>query len=410
MEIAGVAVAFGSVMYLVSRNVSVALSLLIGACIGGLLSGMGLAAFGVAALHALFDPLTIELAIAVALISGLGKAMKASGDLERMIDSLVSLFRSPKLLTMLLPALIGTINVPGGAIMSAPMVEANAKSLQLPADIKAAVNLFYRHIGYFAYPLYSSLILLNELLDIPRLAVIRSNVLVMLAGLVVGPFVFFRGVDDPRVSGTKREGSLEAIKNFFLGFAPILVVVGLVLVFGVPFYLAAAIGAAAALTRGLPDQDRLKALGQRARTFVTQWVDYKLALVIFGVMLFKSVIENSGVVGILAESLFAYGTPLPILVVILGLITAYVAGAHMVATGILAALFAPLIPQSALAPYTTLLFTAIITGYIVSPIHLCAVLTNQYFGAKYSQVVKNLALPLLAMLLTALIQLFVAIW
>jgi hypothetical protein len=143
---------------------------------------------------------------------------------------------------------------------------------------------------------------------------------------------------------------------------------------------------------------------------VTQWVDYKLALVIFGVMLFKSVIENSGVVGILAESLFAYGTPLPILVVILGLITAYVAGAHMVATGILAALFAPLIPQSALAPYTTLLFTAIITGYIVSPIHLCAVLTNQYFGAKYSQVVKNLALPLLAMLLTALIQLFVAIW
>ena len=408
MEIAGVAVAFGSVMYLVSKNLSVGLSLIIGACIAGLLSGMGLASFGATTVQALLDPLTIQLAIAVALISGMGKAMKENGDLELMIDALVRLFRSPKILTMLLPALIGTLSVPGGAIMSAPMVEVNGKTLELQATTKAALNLFYRHIGYFVYPLYSSLIILSELLDMPKLAIIRYNAVVMLVGLVAAYFVFFRGGEHQRMPETG--ASTQAIKDFVLGFSPILVTVGLVLIFGIPFYLAAAVGVVVALTRGLPDRNRLDALGQKTRTFFTKWIDYKLALVIVGVMLFKAVIESSGVVGTLADSLFAYGTPLPILVMVLGAVTAYVSGAHMAASGILAALCAPLFPPTALAPYTSFLFTSIIVGYLVSPIHLCAVLTNQYFGVKYGQVVKTLAWPLLAMVATSMIQLFLALW
>jgi len=94
--------------------------------------------------------------------------MKESGDLELMVGSLVALFPRPKVLTMLLPALIGTINVPGGAIMSAPMVEENGKALGLNNAAHAAVNLFFRHIGYFVYPLHTSIIVLSELFGPPQ--------------------------------------------------------------------------------------------------------------------------------------------------------------------------------------------------------------------------------------------------
>ena len=154
MVVVGVAVAFGSVMYLASKRVALWLSLLAGAGILGLLSQMGLPSFTTALADGLFSPMTVQLVLAVALISGLGKVMKESGDLELMVGSLVALFPRPKVLTMLLPALIGTINVPGGAIMSAPMVEENGKALGLNNAAHAAVNLFFRHIGYFVYPPY----------------------------------------------------------------------------------------------------------------------------------------------------------------------------------------------------------------------------------------------------------------
>ena len=67
------------------------------------------------------------------------------------------------------------------------------------------------------------------------------------------------------------------------------------------------------------------------------------------------------------------------------------------------------IPKEALGPYTSLLYFSIMLGYLISPLHLCLVLTNQYFGVKYGQVLKNLALPLVAMLTVAMIQLLLII-
>ncbi|MFY9494416.1 MAG: DUF401 family protein, partial [Limnochordia bacterium] len=184
MVVVAVAAAFGLVMFLASRDVSLWLALLVGTGVVGLLSPMGLPSFMSAFFGGLLSPLTIQLVAAVLLISGLGRVMKENGDLELAVSSLVSLVPRPKLLTMLLPAVIGTINVTGGAIMSAPMVEENGKALGLDRTSQAAVNLFFRHIAYFVYPLHTSLIILSEVLAIPKQSIILSNVLPTLAGTV----------------------------------------------------------------------------------------------------------------------------------------------------------------------------------------------------------------------------------
>ncbi len=409
MEVAGVAVAFGSIMYLITKRVSMGLALLIGTGIAGLLTGIGLQKFVAAVVHGIFSTMTIELVIAVALISGLGKLMRENGDLKLTIDSLVAVFRSPKVLSIMLPALIGTINVPGGAIMSAPMVEENGKVLGFDATTKAAVNLFSRHIGYFVYPLYASTIILSELLGVEKLALIRHNAITMLVGFIIAYPLFFRGVDHHEIARKNSNSAICNMKNFLLGFSPIIVALGLVLAFQLPFYVAIAIGVVLALGRGLSADSRGNALRFRMRTMFIEWIDYKLVLVMVGLMAFKAVLEASGVIDVFAATLFAYGVPLPMMVVVLGLLAGYLTGSHTAAAGILAALFVPLFPDAHAAPYTSLLFTAIMAGYLTSPIHLCFILTNQYFGAKYGPVSRRLFLPVLAMLLIAVVQLLVTI-
>src|SRR5690554_2760784 len=150
MELAGVAAAFGVIMFLISKNVSVGLALLIGGGIIGLFSKLSLDGFFLAVASGVLSPITIELAIAVALISGLGRLMRESGDLETMVSSLVAQFRNPKVLSMLLPSLIGTISIPGGAIMSAPMVEENGNLLGL--DRKSTrLNSSHVRISYAVF-------------------------------------------------------------------------------------------------------------------------------------------------------------------------------------------------------------------------------------------------------------------
>jgi len=404
VTVVGVAVAFGSVLYLVSKGLSLGLALLVGTALTGLLSPMGLSPFAAALWDGLKSPMTWQLVLAVALISGLGKVMKATGDLEEMISSLVALFPKPKALAMLLPALVGTINVPGGAIMSAPLVEENTRALHLDRTSQAAINLFFRHIGYYVYPLHTSMIVLSELMDIPKQSIIKYNALPMLVGLGAAYLLFFKRAQLPPADA-RQESSLRHLLSFLQSFSPILVFLGLMLLLGLPFYLAAAGGLLWALLRNLPGEKRSRALLGRLKELFTRWIDYKLALTILSLLLFRSVVEASGVTSTLAASFFRYGIPLPILVMGLGAVAAYLVGMHMAAAGLLAPFFATLFPPALLAPYTSLLLVSIMFGYLLSPLHLCLALTNQYFGTSYGQTVGKLAVPLLAIVLTALVQL-----
>ena len=237
-----------------------------------------------------------------------------------------------------------------------------------------------------------------------KATLIGFNVPAMLVGLFIAYNLFFRGVDYQAADRSDGNSTAVNLKNFLLSFSPVLAALSLVLLLEVPFYLAMAVGVLIALMRGLPSENRLGAVKARLVKFFKEWVNYRLVFTIIGLMTFRSLIEASGVVGSLAGSLFGFGIPLPVQVVVLGLVAAYLTGSDMAATGILAAFFAPLVPSGLAVPYTSLLFASAMVGYLVSPIHLCLILTNEHFEARYSVVLRKMALPLLAMLITAAVQ------
>ncbi|MFW6278739.1 MAG: DUF401 family protein [Bacillota bacterium] len=403
MNIIGVVLAFVLVLYLNSKDLDMGLSLLLGSIILGLFSNLGAGDFGQVLINVFKDSTALELMIVVLIVSGFGYLLKKTEDMELIINSLFKIFRNGKILSMIMPAMLGTINFPGGAILSAPMVDKSGDKINFSNDQKTVINLFYRHIGFFIYPLQPAIIITGQLFEVSILTIIKYNFLIMLFGFLVSYFLYFKGHDYPEQN--YESGSFwKAIIDFLKGFSPILSILILAIFLGVPFYLAVFVGLFIGIGRNLDTDNFLKGYGKRLKDFFINGANYNMLGLIFGVMVFKEMIEASGAVEIIADFLTTTGLPLEVMIIGLGIIPSSLLGVNTASMGILIPIFAPLMPATGAGPYISLLFTTSFLGYLLSPIHLCLVLTKEYFDTDFSYIYRKLTIPALTMLIIGIIQ------
>ena len=67
------------------------------------------------------------------------------------------------MVSLALPALVGILPMPGGAIFSAPLVEASRTSPHTQGEILAFINYWFRHIWEYFLPLYPAILLVSSL-------------------------------------------------------------------------------------------------------------------------------------------------------------------------------------------------------------------------------------------------------
>lgn len=135
----------------------------------GLWMGLTPSAALSAGLAALAEPWALRLGLLVGLILVLSHLMKQAGQLERIVKMFSTLVRSPKVVAGVMPALIGLLPMPGGALFSAPMVEASCPDLGKGGEqgaLLATVNYWFRHHGEYWWPLYPGVILAVALLKV----------------------------------------------------------------------------------------------------------------------------------------------------------------------------------------------------------------------------------------------------
>ena len=114
---------FAIVLILNRFRVALSLSLLIGAVVLGLWMGLGPWALGKSILLSLFRLQTVSLILIVAGILVISRLMKDSGHLDRIVRDFIRLTQDDRTAGSVMPALIGLLPMPGGALFSAPMVE-----------------------------------------------------------------------------------------------------------------------------------------------------------------------------------------------------------------------------------------------------------------------------------------------
>ena len=403
MNIVGIIFGFMLILILNYRDINLGFSIILGAIIGGLLSGIALLRLPQILLFTLRENTTIRLALMMILISGLGYILEQNDDLNIMVNSFLKIFNSSKPLIIIFPSLIATLFVPGGAILSAPMVDKSGDKIELSYANKTASNLFYRHIFFLVYPLYPSLIVAADLFDVHEFSLIKYNILITLVGLVVAYFMFFYNNDSKILVKENRVNInyFQEIRQILLSLSPIIIVLVLSLIFNVQFVISLFVATIWGFFKYLYKHKRDYKI---IYNYFTNGINYNLVAVIIGVMIFKNVVEISGFSSIIANLLNQIGLPLIMIIPVLGLVVSFFLGSNIAALGILAPIFIPLFPANNLAPYLSFLFISTYIGYNLSPIHLCLVLTKEYFDISYFETYSKLVIPFAAMLFAAILQ------
>jgi hypothetical protein len=402
---AKVLLAFAIMLAGMRFKLSLGLSILTGGIALGLVFGIGPLPMGQAGAKALTGDKFLFLVAIVALILMLSDALERSGQSRRLMDALSGYLTSPRLRLIFFPALIGLLPMPGGAVFSAPMVETVSKDMEVSNRDKALINYWFRHIWELGWPLYPGIILTVALADIPIASLISRTWPAILFMFASGWIFFLRpGVLKINVHPEPARGAQRSPCKVLVQGPPLLVAiagaVGLeslipLVAPGVPFELGV-IAALAASVLCVMIQNRL------GRTFLIQVLTKKslrdMLLVVTSVFIFKEIMDAARVVDAMAQSaggnaaLFAASVFLPFLVgAIAGINVAFVGSTFPLLLGLLTTLGM----QDQTIPYLVLASVAGFTGVMISPIHICFILTCQFFHTELAATWRRLVPPCL---------------
>ncbi|MEL7563780.1 MAG: DUF401 family protein [Dehalobacterium sp.] len=339
------------------------------------------------------NPVTIELVIILISIMMLEFLLRKEGYLDKMLTSLQALIPNPHFIMAVLPSFIGLMPSAGGAVFSAPLVEHAVKELSITPEQKSFVNFYYRHVTEYFLPIYPSLLLIAQLTNIPIrqliLGLIPYGVLAVLLGIPVLKKIPVNIAE--RHEFTERK---KIIRELLFSALPMLVVVFMVLVIQAQVWLA--VGIVIVYLLFYHRYTPLKLLD------LFRDIKIKTIMLIFTVMIFKQVLEDTNAVAGLPQLLAQLPIPSYFVFMAINFLVAVMTG-HMVATVGIGFPLALAAMGSGFDLHTAIfLFIAGFTGQMITPVHLCLTLTVNFFKADLNKVMKMLIGPEAALLAVAL--------
>jgi integral membrane protein (TIGR00529 family) len=332
---------------------------------------------------AVIDLKTLRLVAAVLLITSLGELLQEVESMQRLINSLQELIADPRLVLAIIPALIGLLPMPGGAMMSAPMIQEIGTQLELSPERKTYINYWFRHVWEYIFPLYPALILMSGILDIPLSRLMLAQAPLTVGAIAGGVLVGLRGIGRPpeepeEMESGPRSQRWHSLRTLALSIWPIALVIVLSLGFGLELALSlvVAIVLAAVVHRMSP-----RTLGGVLRRSLSPGT----ALLVFSIMIFKQIVLASGAADTLSTALAAWGIAPVVTTAAVPFVLGLLTGLTMSMVGIGFPVLLPLISGSELyLNHAVLAFGAGFIGVLLSPMHLCLALTREYFHAKWA--------------------------
>lgn len=348
-------------------------------------------------------PKTLELIVVILLVLYIGSIQKSKKMFDRLIDSLNVMLRDKRIVAMVSPAIIGFLPMLGGALFSAPLVDVSTKEMDMKPEFKTFINFWFRHIWEYVWPIYAGLLIFHALSKIPMKQIVLYQSPFTILNVVTGAIVCFiyfkkRGIhrEPPQTSIT----AWDTAKDFFNGIWPILMVILLYFILSIPLYLSLIL-ASVILTIYV----RLKPKEIMQVMFTKTMA--RTAILLASVMAFQGIIQSSD----LSSSLTQMNVSVGMIILFSFLISftmGFLTGVNAAYIAIAYPIIYPLI-QHLPNFFTLSLYIYIIgfAGILLSPLHLCLVLTNEYFKSSLVKVYKYLIPPVLIMSLIATTLAFV---
>jgi integral membrane protein (TIGR00529 family) len=391
------------------------LSFFSGALLLGVLFGMAPMALAASIVDSMTRPKTISLSAVVCLILVLSISLEKSGQMKHLLGHFQGLISNSNVNLIMFPALIGLLPMPGGAVFSAPMVRVIGDRLSISKDRLNFINYWFRHIWEYWWPLYPGVLLTTALsgIDLWTFVLFLSPLTLAALGLGYGVLRRWTGPVTPLDDGGR---SRPSVGPFVRELLPILIVVVgglgagqlLSMLFGASVSVTKELGLIAALAAAIVwvwKSNRMPSPECRSTVFTPQLL--RMFGMVSAIFIFNGVLEDSRAVKIVSQELVRWNIPLAPITVVLPFLVGGVVGLTIAFVGttfpILISLVQAMGNAELLPAYMMLAMVSGFVGVLVSPLHLCLLLSSEYFQTRFGPVYRYMAIPCGGLLLSAIV-------
>ena len=406
LNLVGVIFAFAVIIILIRRKYNFGLSLIIGSFIvvifslidvtpSDILNGLGRALIYDNDKH-VFDFQTIELAILLTLIYILAKCMQETGAISKMVNSLRSIFYKGGTLGVI-PAVYGLMPVPGGALFSAPLIDKEGDKYKLDKNKKNFLNVWFRHIWFPIFPVSSAMMLIisSDFADIDIYELIIANFPAFIAFIIIGLIFLKFYIKNAQISKKAPKKEYNGLIYLLPPIIPIIIYLVILTIFSIfgfgdikdfqRFIFIIGVFISIFILYIL-----LKIEWKKYFEILKRSLSFNLAFAIIGIMIFRQMIEVSGTNKIIADMIGTLPFPAIFIVILVPLLMGLITGYNFGAIALSYFLVEPFFPYTNLniIGVTSLIFISSLVGYLISPIHLCNVVSSDYLKTDTTRMYK----------------------
>ncbi|MBF8436489.1 DUF401 family protein [Halanaerobiaceae bacterium Z-7014] len=391
LPLIGVIISFFTVVILLSMKKSLGAAMFIGSLIVGISSTNDIAE-NIGGLIPTFvtgiiDPIAIELIVLVSLVAVFGYLMKELELLTDLIDVARYYLSSIFFIITAIPSMIGVLPMPGGAVFSAPIIEPIGDQMEMSSARLTSLNIYYRHLWYFIFPYMPSMIIASSLSNINVMTIALMHIPIVGIMIIIG-WIYYNNDKKKLIQkevnqdcDTEEVSFLDAIKVLL----PFVIVLFPPLILDISFVYALIV---AILYIILLRKDLFE------WKYLLNGMNLQLTVGVAGIMVFKAFIENSEGVMILTELLISFGIPLFLLALFIPFIAGLLTGNHTGAIGISYPILLTLFTDSSMyLLWHMIIFSSSYFGYVLSPFHLCNLMTVKYYNISLDKYYKEIIVP-----------------
>ena len=398
-EIIKLLVVIAVIIFLIRKKWNLGYIILLSSLLLGLLFGSNPKEIGINFIRAIMDPVTIRLIGIIVLVFLLSSILRRIESLRDIVDSLQKLVKDYRLILAFIPSFLGLLPMPAGAMFSAPMVKEIGDRAGLNPEEVTFVNYWFRHIWEFVWPLYPSIILLSTLLGVEVREIIIVQLPIVLIALMLGLIWEQRYLRKDEAVDKREDFGLN-IKKLFFGTWPILLVIFMVIIIKIDLLISLI-----TVIVSLILLNRSKMKIEVIIEIIKKDIPINTVVLIASIMIFKRMLQATGAIMVIPGFFTELGVhPLVILFSIPFLIGT-LTGIPSAIVGIGFPVLLPFIVTQGEVNlnYAMFAFVGGYMGHMLSPMHLCLVVTKDYFKADVGKIYKMLIPFLLIMILSALI-------
>lgn len=396
LDILKVLFIFIFILFLLRRKIFIGYAFLISSILFLLFYKVDLISLPKVILNAVTSHTFINLFFSLTLIKSFENALRHTGLMVKMTEFSQRFVNNKKIAIISMPLVIGMLPSLGGAYLSAPMVDSSTKNTSMSQEEKAFINYWYRHPWELVLPLYPGIVLAAAVSGIPLGNLILYNLPVFVLFFIAGFFFSMRGI----ISEKSDKSCIEKTGNF-ISFFPLISVLLTVIILKIDLYLALLINIfliSIWFRLGIRDTFSILKYGFTKDVF----------LLVLGVIIFKELLQHSGAVGGVSNATTNLGIPPTFVFIFLPFIVGLITG---ISVGFVGSTFPLLMHiKNMTTDEISLAFVSGYVGVLLSPLHLCLILTRDYFRADMTGLYRRIIPATVIVFISALIEFAILIY